>query len=413
MKQRLILLFLIGTFHQVTLFSSETSEGKKQTFFDRRPQVSPLSQPDDEWDYEFLPEIEGPAIAKTDVYGAPLPEEWLLDHALDYAPATVTGIIAYLRLRATMRQFKDFELADSIAIPSYHRFILVGPPGSGKTTMAYGIAHSLGFRVAYIAAASLFGQYRNQTGINISQKLKELTVDPKPIVIIIDELHKLFEHHANTQSDDSQTSAAFWLALDQIERGNPHAVIIGTANNVDKLPSEIKSRFAGKIISIPMPNEEQKHYSFKKMLRKDKNIVLEEGCDTLFLQNIISQMSNCSLRDLQLLIDAAKIIYYSENPKDPCDMRYRASRISFESRFVSTILLTKKHFQQALDQLKAESSLTKESFFESDKFSKKLQNWSAVLSIAVSAISLAYWGNTFIIKPVVGLFEQKGVSIHG
>jgi SpoVK/Ycf46/Vps4 family AAA+-type ATPase len=223
----------------------------------------------------------------------------------------------------------------------------------------------------------------------------------------------LFEHHANTHSDDSQTAAAFWLALDEIERGNPHAIIIGTANNVDKLPSEIKSRFAGKIISIPMPNKKQKHYLFKKMLRKDKNIVLEDGCDTLFLQNIVDQMSDCSLRDLQLLIDAAKIIYYAENRRDPCDMRYRDSRISSKFTFVSTILLTKKHFQQALDQWKSESRLTKESLFESDTFSKKLQNWSAVLSIAVSVINLAYLGNIFIIKPVIDLFEHKGTSIHG
>src|SRR5690606_38400009 len=108
---------------------------------------------------------------------------------------------------------------------------------------------------------------------------KDLTVDQSPIVIIIDELHKLFEHHENNHSDDSQTAAAFWLALDEIEKHNPHAIIIGTANNVDKLPSEIKSRFAGKIITIAMPDERQKKYLFKKMLRKDKNIVLEDSCD--------------------------------------------------------------------------------------------------------------------------------------
>ncbi len=55
----------------------------------------------------------------------------------------------------------------------------------------------------------------------------------REIVIIIDELHKLFEHHTDKNSGDSQTAAAFWLMLDQIEKHNPKAIIIGTANNVN------------------------------------------------------------------------------------------------------------------------------------------------------------------------------------
>src|SRR5690606_33439945 len=155
--------------------------------------------------------------------------------------------------------------------------------------------------------------------------------------------------------------------------------------------------------------ERQKKYLFKKMLRKDKNIVLEDSCDELFRKNVVDQMGDCSLRDLQLLIDTAKIIYYGENFRDDCVYKYRRSCMSSGAPFVSTVLLTKKHFQQALAQLKSESLLTKESFFDSDSFTKRLQNGNNVLSLVISVLALATWTHGFSGK----WFGLKGAAIHG
>lgn len=408
--KKLILLFLISTLPCAILFPKKSDKTKEKTIFGKMRKPRPLSMT-----YEEM--IDSSSFCQQDICSPKVeacsvqfPEEWILDSALDNAPPIVLGIITYLRLRTVMCQHQDIELANSITIPSYHRLILVGPPGSGKTTLAYAIAKRLGCNVAYIAAASLRGDYRNQTGINISRKLKELTDYNRRIVIIIDELHKLFEHHENSHSDDSQTAAAFWLALDEIEKHNPHAIIIGTANNVNKLPPEIKSRFVGKIIEISIPDRKQKVDAFQEILRNDKNIALEESCDALFLENIAEKIDNCSLRDLQLLVDTAKIIYYAENLRD-CESQYAVR----SAVFTGVVLLTRKHFQQALDQLKAESLLTKESLFDSDKFTKKLQNWSVVLSIASSVMSLAYYGHYFVQSSFGRLsiwFAPKGSVSH-
>ena len=180
-----------------------------------------------------------------------LPAEWILESSIENAPELLKGIFLYLQSRSHCIG----ESQQRITIPSYHRFILVGPPGSGKTTLAYAIAYMLNCSVTFVAATSFFGRFRNETANNIQNFLRKETSDGLKRVIIIDELHKLFEHHNSDHSDDSQSAAAFWLTLDYIEKHKPNIIVIGTANNVDKLPPEIKSRFSGKIITMPAPDK--------------------------------------------------------------------------------------------------------------------------------------------------------------
>ena len=184
-------------------------------------------------------------------------------------------------------------------------------------------------------------------------------------------MHKLFEHHKSEQTDHSQTAASFWLMLDHIEKFFPNIIVIGTANNVDKLPPEIKSRFAGKIINIQAPDKEQKIQIFKNSIIHDQSIELDPSITDAFIAKTIQQMEQQSLRDIRSFIDSAKIFYYAEqttfNPKLP-------------------IVLTKMHFQQALNQLQTESQTLKEGF--SDQLCKKLQPWGVVFAIAANIITL-------------------------
>jgi len=173
-----------------------------------------------------------------------MPDKWVVQSAMHNAPYLLKGIFLYLQSRS-FRNNNNFS-KNRFVVSSYHRFILVGPPGSGKTTLAYAIADMLGWKTIFIPASMLLGRYRNETSINIHNFFSQCFSDDKPKVIIIDELHKLFEHYENDHSDDSQTATAFWQALDIIERDNLHAVIIGTANSVKKLPPELKKSFCGK-----------------------------------------------------------------------------------------------------------------------------------------------------------------------
>ena len=291
------------------------------------------------------------------------PAQWILESSINIAPELLKGILFYLQSRKQSIN----KSQQPATIPSFHRFILVGPPGTGKTTLAHSIGYMLKYRTVYIAATSLLGNFRNQTAKNIEKFLLEQAADDLPKVIIIDELHKLFEHHTNDHSDDSQNAAALWLSLDYIEKYKPNVIVIGTANSVDKLPPEIKSRFSGKIITMPLLDKNQKIQTFKNSIIHDQSVVIDYSVTDAFIAKMLDQLQNSSLRDVQLIIDSAKIFYYSEQSACTTDF---------------PVILTCNHFQQALDQLRTEAHILEDSF--SEKLCKKLQPWGVVFGIAVN-----------------------------
>lgn len=301
--------------------------------------------------------------------------QWLLQSSIKNAPDLLQGILTYLQSyqydRTTLRQVN--------IVPSFHRFILEGPPGTGKTTLAYAIAQMLNYPIVFIPATSLLGHFRNETSNNIEKFIREQTVDALPKVIIIDEIHKLFEHHTSDHADDSQSAAAFWLGIDKIEKHSPNTIIIGTANSVAKLPPEIKSRFSGKIISMPLLSKDQKIQIFKQNIAHDTSIIIDDSVTNGFIAKMLQQIENCSLRDMQLIIDSAKMFYYSE-------------QLNIITEF--PIVLTRIHFRRALDQLQAESEVLQQNLTE--KLYDKIKKYGIVLSAAVNVVVLIKASNNLL-----------------
>ncbi|HSC25226.1 MAG TPA: ATP-binding protein [Candidatus Babeliales bacterium] len=360
---KLITLVILSSYLLAAQEKQQTPINKTVDF-----NISPLYLPDPEYFQQNTAKEsiiqKNQIIDKTPL---PRPARWIVESAMENAPKLVKGIFTYLQLRSCC----SIATQSIINIPSFHRFILVGPPGSGKTTLAYAIAEMLGYTYTFIPAADLLGKFRNETAINLQKIIQKCISDGGKRVIIIDELHKLFEHHKMEQTDHSQTAASFWLILDHIEKFFPNIIIIGTANNVDKLPPEIKSRFTGKIIHIQAPDKNQKIQIFKNSIIHDQSMELDPSITDAFIAKIIQQMEQQSLRDIRLFIDSAKIFYYAEQTISHSKL---------------PIVLTKIHFQQALNQLQAESQALKESF--SDQLCKKLQPWGVVFAIAVNIITL-------------------------
>ncbi len=292
---------------------------------------------------------------------------WLIESSIKNAPLLFKGIYNYLSLQNRYN-----------IIPSFHRCILVGPPGCGKTTLARALAYSIKADLHFIPATSFLGRWRNETALNIRKFFEEFFTLPSseksyPVVIVIDELHKLFEGYEEDHCDKSETAAAFWLILDTLEIRNPNIIVIGTANNVAKLPPEIKSRFHGKIITMPLPSKHQKIKAFKDILARDSSIEIDKSINKAFINRIVTQLQEGSIRDIQLIIDTAKIFQYAQTKN--------IDNLS--------IPLHRVHFEQALRQLNAETIEHKESFIK--RIYPTLKPYGLILSFAINLFTITHY----------------------
>ncbi len=288
-------------------------------------------------------------------------EAWLMQSSIQNAPPLLRGICNYLKKNVQAKH-----------IPSRHRFMLVGAPGTGKTTLARAVAWHLNYPIHFVQATSLLGHFRNETSINIRNCFNKFMQDHRPVVVVIDELHKLFEHYTDSKTDHSESAAAFWQILDEFEKAAPHVIVIGTANTVDKLPPEIKSRFNGKIITMPLPSRDQQIKVFYDMIAHDNAVRLDTAINRAYIVSMLDQLHETSLRDVQLLIDTAKMFTYVDEGQ--CTDN-------------GCVVLKREHFDQAIKQLKKESAVLKRSIFET--IGPKIKNIGILLAIAVNSGVLA------------------------
>lgn len=201
---------------------------------------------------------------------------------------------------------------------AYRYAIFVGPPGSGKTTMAKAIGYIMqqeGWDYEYIPSTAILGDKRNESTVRLRSKLMAILAKGRPTFVFIDEMNELLEHTESENYDTSATAKFLWQFLDEQE-GNHNFFMIGTMNRDTKLPQPFKSRILAKRIKfIPIEGHREKCAVFREKIAQ-ANIRLASDITDEYINQVMEKLTDLSGRDLREYVFSLKKIFRKYHKND-------------------------------------------------------------------------------------------------
>jgi len=130
-----------------------------------------------------------------------------------------------------------------------HRILLVGPPGTGKTSLAEALANELAMTFITPSYEALIGSLLGETAERVGRLFQ--TVAQRPCVLFLDELDVLAKERSDVQETGEIKRVVSSLLL-QIDALPSHVVIVGATNHPDLLDRAAWRRFQVRL-ELPMP----------------------------------------------------------------------------------------------------------------------------------------------------------------
>lgn len=149
-----------------------------------------------------------------------------------------------------------------VGLPTHGLIVLAGPPGTGKTTLAYGLADqvarvllargladSLRFAQvdAHVLPSELLGQSQRGVARLFDRIIPDLVGEGTPVVVLLDEVEGLAVSRRRTSmetnpADVHRATEAALSGLDEIARAYPNVVFVATTNYVEAVDDAFLSR---------------------------------------------------------------------------------------------------------------------------------------------------------------------------
>ncbi len=157
---------------------------------------------------------------------------------------------------------KADELAQHGLAPR-RRFLLVGPPGCGKTATAEALADELGWQLATVNLPSLVSSFLGDTAKNLAAVFQ--TAATSQMVVLCDE----FDAIAKTRSDDAEHGELHRVVtsfLQLLDRFSGPSVLIAASNHPELLDRAVWRRF-DEVITLNAPKVHEARALIRLRLR--------------------------------------------------------------------------------------------------------------------------------------------------
>lgn len=194
------------------------------------------------------------------------------------------------------------------------KLLFVGPPGTGKTSIALAMSNIMHMPVLEVRLSMITSQYLGETSKNID-RIFDLAKKLSPSILFIDEFD--FVAKSRVADDHGAMKRAVNSLLKNIDRINlvKNGVILIGATNHPQLLDEAAWRRFDEVVEFSLPDEDMR----KKILQK---VTASLGCDIDY-QMLASKTEGFSGSDIRMMIKEAVLSALMDNRRSlsPEDVR--------------------------------------------------------------------------------------------
>lgn len=156
--------------------------------------------------------------------------------------------------RITMAIVEEQSRADllrSYSLEPRHKILLVGEPGTGKTSYAEALAERLMIPLYLVRYDALIGSYLGETSMRLRQLFD--FVSSRKCVLFFDEFDTIGKERGDTQElgEIKRVVSSFLMMTDNLPS---YTVVIGASNHPELLDRAVWRRFQVRM-AFPMPNK--------------------------------------------------------------------------------------------------------------------------------------------------------------
>ncbi len=191
-------------------------------------------------------------------------------------------------------QYRDY--LRRIGLREIGKLLFVGPPGTGKTSVARALSGKLGIPIVEVKLSQIADQYLGETAKNVD-RVFELAKKLSPCILFIDE----FDFVAKARATDEHAALkravnTLLKAIDEISLVEHGVLLIGATNHPKILDHAAWRRF-DEIVEFNLPD--------KEMRKRILDIVLRDIEGNVDTEEIATKTEGYSGSDLRMIVREA------------------------------------------------------------------------------------------------------------